>query len=166
MVFASPRPAAAFSSTLEDTIADYLALFIMIVAPILLITVILAIHVIPEKVAYRRHHPQADAIKVLCFLSLVFGGLLWPLAWLWAYSKPVLYKMAYGEDKVIHSHGKGDENETKPQAVREEVARLRQDVAALDGESPSIEAVGKIRAELAVLEATLASPDEVWKESA
>src|SRR5882672_10130732 len=119
MVFASPRPAAAFSSTLEDTIADYLALFIMIVAPILLITVILAIHVIPEKVAYRRHHPQADAIKVLCFLSLVFGGLLWPLAWLWAYSKPVLYKIAYGEDKVIHAHGKGDENETKPQAVRE-----------------------------------------------
>ncbi len=32
-------------------------------------------------------------------LSLVFGGLLWPLAWLWAYSKPVFYKMAYGTDK-------------------------------------------------------------------
>ncbi|MDF3014689.1 MAG: hypothetical protein K0Q78_2893, partial [Cellvibrio sp.] len=32
-------------------------------------------------------------------LSLVFGGLLWPIAWLWAFTKPVNYKMAYGTDK-------------------------------------------------------------------
>ena len=34
----------------------------------------------------------------------MFGGLLWPLAWLWAYTKPVLYQMAYGTDKVAHGH--------------------------------------------------------------
>jgi len=43
-------------------------------------------------------HPQTRAIQCLCLLSLVFGGLLWPIAWLWAYSKPVFYKMAYGTD--------------------------------------------------------------------
>jgi hypothetical protein len=37
---------------------------------------------------------------VLCLLSLVFGGLLWPLAWLWAYTKPSMYKLAYGTDRV------------------------------------------------------------------
>ena len=57
------------------------------------------VHVLPEKIAEKRHHPQKDAIQVLCLLSLVFGGLLWPLAWLWAYSKPVLHKLAYGRDK-------------------------------------------------------------------
>ena len=31
-------------------------------------------------------------------LSLIFGGLLWPLAWIWAYSKPVFHKLAYGAD--------------------------------------------------------------------
>ena len=36
---------------------------------------------------------------MLCLLSLVFGGMLWPFAWLWAYSKPVLHKLAYGRDK-------------------------------------------------------------------
>jgi len=46
-------------------------------------------------------------------LSLVFGGLLWPIAWLWAYSKPVLYKMAYGTDKVAHAH---DDSASKPTA--------------------------------------------------
>ena len=29
----------------------------------------------------------------------MFGGLLWPIAWILAYSKPVIYKMAYGKDK-------------------------------------------------------------------
>ena len=62
------------------------------------------VHVLPEKVAHKRHHPQTDAIQVLCLLSLVFGGLLWPLAWLWAYSKPVMYKLAYGTDKHDDYH--------------------------------------------------------------
>ena len=55
-----------------------------------------------DQIAERRGHPQADAIKTLCLLSLVFGGLFWPLAWLWAYSKPVLHKMAYGTDRIEH----------------------------------------------------------------
>ena len=57
------------------------------------------VHVLPEKIAHKRHHPQFEAIRTLCLLSLVFGGLLWPIAWLWAYTKPVGYKMAYGTDK-------------------------------------------------------------------
>jgi hypothetical protein len=58
------------------------------------------VHILPEKIAEKKGHPQAKAIQCLCLLSLVFGGLLWPLAWLWAYSKPALYKLAYGTDKV------------------------------------------------------------------
>ena len=53
----------------------------------------------PEKIAEKRHHPQKDAIHTLCLLSLVFGGLLWPFAWLWAYTKPVGYRLAYGTEK-------------------------------------------------------------------
>jgi len=49
--------------------------------------------------AEKHHHPQKHAINLLCLLSLVFGGLLWPLAWLWAFTKPVAYKLAYGTDK-------------------------------------------------------------------
>ena len=29
----------------------------------------------------------------------MFGGLLWPIAWLWAFTKPIGYRMAYGTDK-------------------------------------------------------------------
>lgn len=90
------------SGELVDTIADYVAIFVLIFVPGLLIYVFWMIHILPEKIAERRGHPQAEAIKTLCLLSLAFGGLLWPIAWLWAYSKPVLYKMAYGTDRVEH----------------------------------------------------------------
>ena len=90
------------SPELVDTVADYMAIFVLVFVPGLLIYVFWMVHILPEKIAERRGHPQADAIKALCLLSLVFGGLLWPLAWLWAYSKPVMYKMAYGTDRVDH----------------------------------------------------------------
>jgi hypothetical protein len=64
------------------------------------IAVFWIVHILPEKIAEKRKHPQAKAIQTLCLLSLVFGGLLWPIAWLWAYSKPVLYKLA-GTDRVV-----------------------------------------------------------------
>ena len=78
------------SGPLVDTIADYMAIFVLVFVPALLIYLFWMVHILPEKIAERRGHPQAEAIKTLCLLSLVFGGLLWPLAWLWAYSKPVL----------------------------------------------------------------------------
>ena len=90
------------SPELVDTVADYMAIFVIIFVPGVLIALFWMVHILPEKVAYKRGHPQADAIKTLCLLSLVFGGLLWPLAWLWAYSKPVMYKLAYGTDRVEH----------------------------------------------------------------
>jgi CBS domain containing-hemolysin-like protein len=90
------------SGEFVDTMADYLAIFVLFFVPALLIYVFWMIHILPEKIAERRGHPQAEAIKTLCLLSLAFGGLLWPIAWLWAYSKPVLYKMAYGTDRVDH----------------------------------------------------------------
>ena len=102
------------SPELVDTVADYLALFVIIFVPGVLIALFWMVHILPEKVAYKRGHPQADAIKTLCLLSLVFGGLLWPLAWLWAYSKPVMYKLAYGTDRVEHP---GHESEVNGVAV-------------------------------------------------
>jgi hypothetical protein len=96
------------SPEMVDTVADYLTIFILFFVPALLIYLFWMVHILPEKIAYRRGHPQADAIKTLCLLSLVFGGLLWPIAWLWAYSKPVVYKLAYGHDTVEHP-GHGDE---------------------------------------------------------
>jgi CBS domain containing-hemolysin-like protein len=136
---AAPAHASLFSGDTLDFVADILAWVVLIIAPVIAITVFWLVHILPEKIAEERHHPQAPAIKTLCLLSLVFGGLLWPLAWLWAYSKPVLYKMAYGTDQV--KHGEEPEavaaapvleaapSETEPDVVADPVPRVTKTTA-------------------------------------
>jgi hypothetical protein len=103
---------------------------VLVIAPIIGLAVFLLIHILPEKIAEKRQHPQAGAIQCLCLLSLVFGGMLWPIAWLWAFSKPVLYKLAYGTDKVAHDHPeKSPASESEDAA---EVARLRARLAEIE----------------------------------
>jgi CBS domain containing-hemolysin-like protein len=127
-------PSRAHASFLHgetlDTVANVIAWFAFIIVPPVLIGVFLLVHIIPEKVAEKRHHPQLGAIKCLCFLSLVFGGLLWPIAWLWAYSKPVFHKMAYGTD-VDHSH----EKPAGEKSTASELEQLRARVAELEAET-------------------------------
>jgi uncharacterized protein DUF3302 len=96
--------ASLFKGDALDAVADYMSWAVLVIVPVVGIAVFWLVHILPEKVAEQKRHPQAKAIQVLCLLSLAFGGMLWPIAWLWAYSKPVLYKMAYGTD-VDHSHG-------------------------------------------------------------
>ena len=100
----SSAHASMFKGETLDKVSDVLAWVVLIVAPIIGIVVFWLVHILPEKIAEKNHHPQAKAIQTLCLLSLFFGGMLWPLAWLWAYSKPVLYQLAYGTDKVAHDH--------------------------------------------------------------
>ncbi len=84
-----------------DSFANGMAWFILIVMPPIAIGLFWMVHVLPQKVAEKRHHPQKEAIHMLCLLSLVFGGMLWPIAWLWAYSRPVVSAMATGTEKHV-----------------------------------------------------------------
>jgi CBS domain containing-hemolysin-like protein len=127
-------PTTAHASFLHgetlDTVADVVAWFAFIIVPPVLIGVFLLVHILPEKVAEKRRHPQLGAIKCLCLLSLCFGGLLWPIAWLWAYSKPVLHKMAYGTD-VDDSHekpGGGKPAISELEQLRLRIAELEADI--------------------------------------
>ena len=90
--FAAQAHAAMFSGEALDKVADIMAIVVLIVVPVVVIVVFWLVHVLPERFAEKRHHPQTQAIQTLCLLSLVFGGLLWPIAWLWAFTRPVGYK--------------------------------------------------------------------------
>ena len=128
---AMPAHASMFKGEALDTAADVLAWVVLIVAPIIGIGLFWMVHILPEKIAEKKKHPQAKAIQVLCLLSLVFGGLLWPFAFLWAYSKPVMYKLAYGTDTVEPEHGKSDKP-AEGQADADQLKRLRAQVAELE----------------------------------
>ena len=152
-------PAGAASGEFADKAASFLAVFIIIVVPIAGITLFWLVHVLPEKIAEKRHHPQKDAIHVLCLLSLVFGGLLWPLAWLWAYSKPVLHKLAYGRDKHEDYYAELEAEaaaEAQGLSVHEELGRLRQELEQLEKRGDLPEATKGVRDRVARLESRAA----------
>lgn len=128
-------PAAAFASFLPpemmDTAAMGIAWFVIIFVPIGAIVLFWLVHILPEKIAHKRHHPQRDAIQTLCLLSLVFGGLLWPIAWLWAYTKPIGYRGAYGTDKhEDYFHEMGEKAEAG-ELLDHELAHLRDELDAM-----------------------------------
>lgn len=155
-LLAAPVADASFlSGDAMATAANYLAVFVIIVVPIAVIVLFWLVHILPEKIAHKRHHPQKDAIQVLCLLSLVFGGMLWPLAWLWAYTKPVMYKMAYGTDKhedYVAEHGAT----TAARPVQDEVSALRVELDRLAARSDAPSELATIRDRLAALEPRLA----------
>ena len=128
-------PASAHASLLHgdalDSLANGISWVVIVVAPIIGIVAFWLVHILPEKIAEKKKHPQTGAIQCLCLLSLCFGGLLWPIAWLWAYTKPVLHRMAYGTD-VDESHGHGSAEKTP--APASELEQLRTRVAELEME--------------------------------
>jgi hypothetical protein len=149
LLFAAPQNAHAslLSHEAEDKLATFLAIFILFVVPIVLIVLFWLVHILPEKIAHNRHHPQFEAIRTLCLLSLAFGGLLWPLAWIWAYTRPVLHKMAYGTDVHPDAHldepYPGDEKTSEASSLHDRLARLegRVPAAELKALSADIEAL-------------------------
>lgn len=121
--------ASLFSGETLDAVADVMTWVVLVVAPIIGIALFLLIHILPEKIAEKRQHPQLGAIKCLCLLSLIFGGMLWPIAWLWAYTRPVLHKLAYGTDKVVHG---AETPSPTADGDAEELKRLRSRLAELE----------------------------------
>jgi hypothetical protein len=142
-----------------DSAATYIAWFVIIVMPIGAIVLFWMVHVLPEKIAEKRHHPQKDAIHTLCLLSLLFGGLLWPLAWLWAYMKPVTYQLAYGTDKhedYFHAMG---EKARSGQLSGQDFAHLREELDVLFAKGTLPAELKALRNELTARSATPANKE-------
>jgi CBS domain containing-hemolysin-like protein len=130
-IAALPARASLFSGEALDTVADVIAVVVLIVVPVVVIVVFWLIHILPEKIAEKRHHPQKAAINTLCLLSLFFGGLLWPLAWLWAYTRPIGYRMAYGTDKHEDYFLEMGSKAREGNLLGAEIAHLREELDAM-----------------------------------
>jgi hypothetical protein len=150
-------PSLAHASLLSgealDTAAMVIAWVVLCVVPIGLIVLFWLVHVLPEKIAEKRHHPQKEGITTLCLLSLVFGGMLWPLAWLWAYTKPVGYRMAYGTDKHDDYFVDMTAKAREGKLLREELQHLREELDEMDSRGALPPQLKTLRAELLALKA-------------
>jgi hypothetical protein len=73
---------------------DYFALIVLIVLIGVVIAAWLMLAMMPGQIARKRGHPQAEAINVMGWWGAITMGILAPIAWVWAYTKPVAKPIA------------------------------------------------------------------------
>ena len=140
--------ASLFHGETLDKIADVMAIIVLIIVPVVAVVAFWLVHILPEKIAEKRHHPQKDAITTLCLLSLAFGGMLWPIAWLWAYTRPVGYRMAYGTDKHEDYFEEMAGKARGGTLLHDEITHLRQELDEMAARGALPPALKGLRAEL------------------
>jgi len=64
---------------------DIFAVIVLVVAVASGIAILFILGMAPGYVARRRNHPWAQAVSVAGWVALIFGFVLWPLAFIWAY---------------------------------------------------------------------------------
>jgi len=151
-LLAAPAHASFLSGEALDTVADVIAIIVLIVVPIIAIVVFWLVHVLPERFAEKRHHPQTAAIQTLCLLSLFFGGLLWPIAWLWAFTKPIGYRMAYGTDKREEWHEEMGEKAKAGDLLYYELEHLRKELNTMAERGALSPKLKQLRADLEAIQ--------------
>ena len=70
---------------------DFLSIFALVVLLTLLVSVVggaLVLGWLPGHIATQRNHPHADAIRICGWLGLLTGGILLPIAFIWAFFTP------------------------------------------------------------------------------
>jgi hypothetical protein len=68
----------------------------VVFAVLIFVGVIIVVNLgkLPGQLAHKWNHPQAGAINALSWIGIATGGLLWPVAFVWAFTTPFGVKSA------------------------------------------------------------------------
>jgi hypothetical protein len=69
-------------------IFDVMAFVVFGVLLAVVVVIVVTLGSLPGRIAQKRGHPQAAAITAAGWLGIATMGLLWPLAFIWAFLKP------------------------------------------------------------------------------
>jgi len=78
---------------------DIIAFFVFAVLIAVAVIVIVLLGQLPGQIAKKRGHPQAAAITVAGWLGLATLGILWPIAFIWAFLNPISFTKTKQEDR-------------------------------------------------------------------
>ena len=67
---------------------DIFAAIVLVVLLVAVVVIWVVLAMLPGKIARNRNHPQAEAINVSGWLGALFMGVFWPLALIWAFTRP------------------------------------------------------------------------------
>ncbi len=76
------------------------ALFVLTTLIATVIGVIVWLAMLPGKIAFKREHSQAEAIRMAGWLGIL-TGIVWILALIWAYTRPGPARQLDGENKQL-----------------------------------------------------------------
>ena len=65
----------------------YFAWAVMAIMLVILTALFVFLGSLPKRIADKHNHPQADAINAASWLGLFLGGIGWPFALVWAYTR-------------------------------------------------------------------------------
>lgn len=126
---------------------DYLALFFLLFASIVIFYAVIAIHDIPYEIAKKRNHPHLEAIHYAGWVSLFTLHVIWPFLWIWAtlwhkengwgngnHQRDAAALSTLGEmSKLLPELREQNEQlSTELQEVRQQLADLQQKFVALE----------------------------------
>ncbi|QDU74272.1 Inner membrane protein YiaW [Bremerella volcania] len=101
-------------------IATLFAWFVIAVLFSVVVAAIVGLGSLPGGIAKQRNHPHADAINAASWIGLALGGILWPIAFVWAF-------IPFGKS---NSTGDGE-----VESLRKQVAQLQAELASLKNAS-------------------------------
>jgi len=73
-------------------ILDAFAFLVFAVLILVAVIIIVSLGKLPGQLARKWGHPQAPAINALSWIGIATGGLLWPIAFVWAFVAPFAAK--------------------------------------------------------------------------
>lgn len=68
---------------------DVVTIAVILIVLAAVVAFVLWLAALPGSIAVGRNHPQADAIACCGWLSLVTFFATWPIAMIWAYTRPL-----------------------------------------------------------------------------
>jgi hypothetical protein len=88
-------------------VLDGFAFFVLAVLISAAVVIVVNVGKLPGQLAHKWNHPQAAAINAMGWIGIATGGLLWPIALIWAFTKPFGLKSAVEDDRQPRSAESG-----------------------------------------------------------
>jgi hypothetical protein len=73
----------------------------LVFAVLIFVGVVIVVNLgkLPGQLAHKWNHPQASAINAMSWIGIATGGLLWPIAFIWAFTMPFGTKSAKSDQQ-------------------------------------------------------------------
>jgi hypothetical protein len=82
------------------------------------VIIVVSLGKLPGQLAKKWNHPQASAINAMSWIGIATGGLLWPVAFIWAFTTPFGSKSSAKDERQPISASESDVAATRLAALR------------------------------------------------